>query len=286
MKNNLSKQVGVYRQPNTTKHPTAKRGPNRILIPDGKRFGSLVLIENRLSVAYGRRTFSAGRFRCDCGNELVRAFHSLLRGKHPSCGCQGHKTRKEQHSLIPVGTKCRDWTVIENGLYQTHRTTVVRACRVRCICGTIAIRCSAKLTRGDTRSCGCVRNGHSIERLWSSLYREFSRRGREVHLTLAEFRFLAQQPCAYCGLEPSNIHKYRLDDPATSMRVLWTGLDRVDSNKDYVHGNVVPCCASCNRLKNDASAEDFFAHLGRIRSYNSSAETIHQIASSCIQLSC
>ena len=266
--------------------PPTQSYPKHPLIPIGTVFGSLTTIENHLYVDYGQRTFRAGRFRCACGNEVVRGFHSLSRTKHPSCGCQGHKTRKEQHGLIPVGTKCNNWTVIENGLYRTHRKTTTRACRVRCICGTIAICCSAKLTRGDTRSCGCVRNGHSLERLWISLHREFSRRGREFHLTLTEFRFLAQQPCAYCGLEPSNVHKYRLDDPATSMRVLWSGLDRVDSNKGYVHGNVVPCCAGCNRLKNDASAEDFFAHLGRIRSYNSSAETIHRIASSCIQLSC
>lgn len=254
--------------------------------PIGEKFGSLTLIEHHSHIHYGQRGFRAGRFRCECGKVVIRAFHTLPRTKHPSCGCQGHKTRKEQHSLIPVGAKFSDWTVIENGLYKKDRKTTVRACRVRCTCGTIAIRRSASLIFGATKSCGCVRNGHSIERLWSSLHREFSRRGREFHLTLTEFKFLAQQSCAYCGLEPSNIHKYRLDDPATSMRVLWSGLDRVDSNKDYVHGNVVPCCASCNRLKNDASAEDFFAHLGRIRSYNSSAETIHQIASGCIQLSC
>lgn len=27
------------------------------------------------------------------------------------------------------------------------------------------------------------------------------------------------------------------------------GLDRIDSAKGYVQGNVVPCCTSCNRIK-------------------------------------
>ena len=30
-----------------------------------------------------------------------------------------------------------------------------------------------------------------------------------------------------------------------------TGLDRVDSNKGYTDDNVVPCCGSCNQLKNE-----------------------------------
>lgn len=59
-------------------------------------------------------------------------------------------------------------------------------------------------------------------------------------LTFEEYSILRNAECYYC------LGKL----PTTS-----NGLDRIDSSKGYVTGNVVPCCSGCNRLKFDALSQ-------------------------------
>lgn len=69
-------------------------------------------------------------------------------------------------------------------------------------------------------------------------YTKHSARKRRLEFCLEfeEYKQLIAQTCHYCGGELNN-HG--------------TGLDRVDNNKGYVHGNVVPCCKDCNTVKSD-----------------------------------
>ena len=62
---------------------------------------------------------------------------------------------------------------------------------------------------------------------------------------------LISSPCAYCGQIQENFN----------------GLDRIDSNKDYVVDNVTPCCKRCNQAKNDMSVEKFKNHITKIYKY-------------------
>ena len=43
-----------------------------------------------------------------------------------------------------------------------------------------------------------------------------------------------------------------------------TGIDRVDSNKPYIEGNMLPCCDVCNFMKQASSFEDFIDQINRI----------------------
>jgi len=63
------------------------------------------------------------------------------------------------------------------------------------------------------------------------------------------------------------------------MQICYSGLDRVDSSRGYVHGNVVPCCGECNYAKQDLSVDDFLASVARIQAHNPTAEKIHLLAS-------
>jgi hypothetical protein len=110
-------------------------------------------------------------------------------------------------------------------------------------------------------------------------------RGKDFHLTLPQLKFVSKMPCTYCGKEPSNVFyvRYRTDGKAArvpGLDIRYSGLDRVDSSKGYIHGNVVPCCGECNLLKNDGSLDDFFAHVERIRSHKSSTASVLQLAES------
>jgi hypothetical protein len=96
-------------------------------------------------------------------------------------------------------------------------------------------------------------------------------------------------PCTYCGKEPSNVFyvKYRTKGQLSrvpGMEIRYSGLDRVDSSKGYVHGNVVPCCGECNLLKNDGTLDEFFAHVERIQSHNPSVAGVLQLAATLFDM--
>ncbi len=75
---------------------------------------------------------------------------------------------------------------------------------------------------------------------------EAKKRNIEFLLTFEEYsKIIENKNCYYaCG---NNI-----SDTCLS-------LDRVDNNKGYIVGNVVPCCINCNRLKNEfITGEEMF----------------------------
>jgi len=72
-------------------------------------------------------------------------------------------------------------------------------------------------------------------------------RGKEINITFEDFMGIYGMPCFYCGDE-----------------VLTSGIDRVNSSKGYVLGNIVRCCQICNRAKNNLSVKDFLSHCRKI----------------------
>ena len=57
---------------------------------------------------------------------------------------------------------------------------------------------------------------------------------------------LSNKPCHYCG--DVVVHS-------------GGGVDRIDSSVGYVEGNVVPCCPTCNVMKNEHTQEDMLNHM-------------------------
>jgi len=83
------------------------------------------------------------------------------------------------------------------------------------------------------------------------LYRKNAeKRGLTFDLSASEFADLTREPCAYCA-------GYRANNP--------NGVDRVDSAKGYVRGNVVSACKTCNLAKNQSTVEEWTAWLKRIK---------------------
>lgn len=61
-------------------------------------------------------------------------------------------------------------------------------------------------------------------------------RGKAWTLTLEAFERLITLPCSYCG--------------GSLLAETGCGLDRIDNNRGYTIKNVVPCCGSCNQIRN------------------------------------
>jgi hypothetical protein len=74
------------------------------------------------------------------------------------------------------------------------------------------------------------------------------KRNKEWALDYKEVANLISKPCDYCGLFPQPYH----------------GIDRLDSNKGYIKGNVVSCCKYCNVAKNDRTVWEFSDWVKRV----------------------
>ena len=171
---------------------------------------------------------------------------------------------------LPIGEKFGHWTIIrydQPGHYMC-----------RCSCGTernVRRRC---LIVGESQSCGCeaiikLHNRNANDALSYNLNSLFQgtkvrarRAGRYWRLPRREFNRLVFQPCCYCGVTGTNHKKSSRKDGLGSF--YYNGLDRVNSQKGYVVGNVSPCCKVCNRAKSDMTLYDFQAWLAQLISHS------------------
>lgn len=125
-------------------------------------------------------------------------------------------------------------------------------------------------------SCGCniaiARSRQAKERILQGkdrsqityLYTQIKANSRyrrlEFKLSKEEFKELIFSNCHYCNNKPSNICKPK----NYYEEMLYNGIDRIDSSKGYIKGNIVCCCFICNRAKMDMSYNDFISYLKRI----------------------
>jgi hypothetical protein len=80
------------------------------------------------------------------------------------------------------------------------------------------------------------------------------RRNLDFQLTADEFKVITEKKCHYCG-------GYSQDrDP----RFFGNGIDRKDSNIGYLINNCVPCCGTCNFIKNNMHFDDFIKYIKRL----------------------
>jgi hypothetical protein len=80
----------------------------------------------------------------------------------------------------------------------------------------------------------------------------------EFTLSKEEFKDIILSNCHYCNAVPNNI---RLDRAklrkGIGLSCLTNGIDRKDSEKGYIYGNVLPCCEDCNKAKRNLDYDQF-----------------------------
>jgi len=87
---------------------------------------------------------------------------------------------------------------------------------------------------------------------------------KEWAITDEHFRRLVYGNCQYCGEAPfttinPTIHQGLAESRQYSCFITYNGIDRVDSSKGYIAGNVVSCCTHCNSAKLDRNVDDYEA---------------------------
>lgn len=154
-----------------------------------------------------------------------------------------------------------------------------------CDCGNEKITDTGLLRSGRCKSCGCLlkiasnkeedRNKAVIKNLFNSSIRKRSKKiGLEYNISIEYFTELINKSCHYCGIEHSNSLKDRLwssrkggkkyNYVVSDYVLVFNGIDRIDSDKGYITGNVVPCCKYCNSAKNIMSDFEFKNFISRI----------------------
>jgi hypothetical protein len=231
----------------------------------GNRFGNWTVIEE------GERNHrSRPRFwcHCACGSDRLVLAESLVKGTSKSCGCSS-ATRPRQKLVI--GAIFDKWTIIAEA--ENVRGPTQYLCR--CACGTERIVPANSLKMGVSTSCGCNRfkfgpNSHNwlgygelSADYWGAINRGAENRGKQVKTSIeyAWDLFLKQdRKCALSGEELC----FGKDKTAS--------LDRIDSDIDYIEGNVQWIHKDINKMKNNLSEEVFIEWCKKIADHARSKE--------------
>lgn len=141
-----------------------------------------------------------------------------------------------------------------------------------CDCGKEKKVHGSAMVSGNTKSCGCLASETGRNRRLSKNHSEVTAiilgykrhavaRGFLWKLSRGDVRDIICKPCHYCGVEPSNVKKTK-NSIGDGLR--YSGIDRIDSLKDYDPRNVVPACKICNFAKSNMTQQEFYEWAKRL----------------------
>lgn len=220
----------------------------------GARFGRFVA-ETPLTMPFGDRGWSC---RCDCGNQVtVATYHLKRRRACPACVRSENATKR-----IPSLEGFRFGSLVVLRMIRLSGRRVTWDCR--CDCGAHYRVPTVRLRNGRTTAClSCARaTGHEKRLRFVAgeipkSYWDIVKHGaeeRRLTLTISPADawevFLSQnRRCALTGEE--------IGFRDTSHRRHTASLDRIDSSKGYVRGNVQWVHKDINLMKNALDQEHF-----------------------------
>lgn len=239
----------------------------------GKQIGQLTVIKRGPNKLVGnKRPVNRGTWicRCDCGKEIVVFSTNLTRKRKPntqSCGCRVKKTKKYNWTDI-TGNKYGFLTVIKKTDKLTKSRGTIWLCK--CDCGELIELPTHSLTSGNTLTCRNTNNHlkNDLDPRWqrygeipsshlTSIKQNAIKKDREYSI-LPEYLwnlFLQQdRKCALTGIPLI----FTTERNASATRYLTTAsLDRIDSSKGYIEGNVRWVHKDINKMKLALSDEEF-----------------------------
>lgn len=237
--------------------------PLKICVDDiiNKTFGKLKVIEYLSDKSGPKKHWY--KVLCECGQTKEIKRDRLLRKVEntTSCGNCIYGTL--------VGKKISRLLVLED-LGLKGRRGKSRFVKVQCDCGTVKEVAASSLLYGHKiKSCGCLLKEFNsrlppYEAAYNAFYYHTSMGAsqRELSFTIDKdfFKWLTQQDCFYCGALPSKIYKYNKG----KVKLLYNGIDRIDSSLGYIKDNCITCCYGCNIAKGLKTQSEFLELIKQI----------------------
>jgi 5-methylcytosine-specific restriction endonuclease McrA len=182
--------------------------------------------------------------------------------------------KKRSKIYLKEGDHVNNWTIKRFELKGKNKVIIAQ-----CICGKEKVFWKNNSVL-NTKTCGCGldKSGLTSKQRRTILLRmqgyKSGAKNRNIKwcLTYDEFVKASTKNCFYCNEKPRKINamsapSLKADTPNfnyNDYNVLFTGLDRLDSSKDYTLNNVVSCCVMCNRAKSDMTIKEFKNHIKKI----------------------
>jgi len=227
----------------------------------GQKFGRLTAMEWLGRQGGGTKW----RCLCACGTWKEVFAGALHSGKTLSCRCLNDEVR-EQNRPDRIGQRRGALTV-------TARASISPLTWLcTCDCGAKVVQAPENLRKRKICSPKCPKRtwappatggvstpGSGANVLRNQYRSDAKKRNLEFTLALDFFLELTSAPCTYCESPPELLSRYRETRPYT-----YNGIDRVDNERGYLLGNVVPCCYRCNRAKGPGELRTFLAWLTRL----------------------
>lgn len=189
----------------------------------------------------------------------------------PIKGSRRVHTRKSKYiGKITKGQTFGYWTVVDDTLKTVSQDAAVL---VSCVCGTIKLQPCRRLLNGDTKSCSCMRSANKsvhwkgTENISGRYIRAMSFSAKRRNLMweldneyLQSLLELQNYKCALSGWDIVFAKNRTLPQTAS--------LDRIDSAKGYVKGNVQWVHKYINLSKNVFSNVEYIQLCKRVYDYN------------------
>lgn len=214
---------------------------------------------------------------CNCGHKAILRQTDLLRGvttKCPDCHL------KRQRTEICVGYQSGDWTVISVDDYQhlmSAGRAIERKWHCRCKCGTEKWIRTSHLTGKLTQKCvQCDRDSREVQKIGQIPLVNISRaifgakaRNIEWNVTNEYLSELFESQMEECALTGAKIRfsPKGIGAPG-SAKISTASLDRIDSSKGYIEGNVQWVHKDVNKMKNNLSEKGLIEWCQLIVNYH------------------
>lgn len=204
---------------------------------------------------------------CECGKLKDIRSYSLLKGFTKSCGCVRITT-------LHKGEKYGRLTILEPNFEKNDENRLLTKCECECECGTVFISSSYKIKSGGIKSCGCGKKGiNSIcykgykglsSVIWNGIKSNAQKRNYEFSITMEYAWNLLIKQNYKCALSGTDIKlKISMNEERST-----ASLDRIDSKKGYVEGNVQWVHKDVNFMKQDFSQSEFINYCKLIAKMN------------------
>jgi len=239
----------------------------------GQRFGRLIVI----STAPSKNKRVMWHCKCDCGNEKMTFAKTLKNGNSTSCGCKQKETLAAYYRRKTLVGNVYGRLVVKSEYFKDQR----RWCVCDCSCGQTKNIIANNLVSKNTISCGCawddsqekkiryksIDDSHAVFRpMINNSCSVAKSKKLDFDLDLEYLFNLWEQQngiCPYTGVQMEipqwNVSRKRKYTSAS--------IDRIDSSKGYIKGNIQFVSVIANYAKNTFSHEEMIKFCKSVASF-------------------